>query len=265
MNCYEGQAERTGLVPAIAQDVNTGNVLMLGYMNPGSIKRTVEGIQVWFYSRSQEDLWHKGEVSGNYLNLREAWLDCDGDTILLKVDPDGPTCHTGNTSCFFTPMEGLPEGYEDTDRGPGVLGELYAIVQDRQREMPEGSYTVKLLQEGVSRIAQKVIEEAGETALAAATGRHGKPALGNRRPDVSHPGTDGGVRRQAGTGLAGTSGQAGLESLRQPLARAEHRESVAPVDGDLPESGNPPVARPADDAGTGVNAQVYRAGGGGSP
>ena len=158
-----------GLVPAIAQDANTGNVLMLGYMNPGSIKRTVEGIQVWFYSRSQEDLWHKGEVSGNYLNLKEAWLDCDGDTILLKVDPDGPTCHTGETSCFFHPLEGLPEGYEDTDRGPGVLGELYAIVQDRQREMPEGSYTVRLLQEGVSRIAQKVIEEAGETALAAAT------------------------------------------------------------------------------------------------
>ena len=157
-----------GLVPAVAQDVNTGNVLMLGYMNPGSIKRTVEGVQVWFYSRSQEDLWHKGEVSGNYLNLREAWLDCDGDTILLKVDPDGPTCHTGETSCFFTPLEGLPEGYEDTDRGPGVLSELYALVQDRQREMPEGSYTVKLLQEGVGRIAQKVIEEAGETALAAA-------------------------------------------------------------------------------------------------
>ena len=159
-----------GLVPAIAQDANNGNVLMLGYMNPGSIKRTVEGIQVWFYSRSQEDLWHKGEVSGNYLNLKEAWLDCDGDTILLKVDPDGPTCHTGNTSCFFSPLEGLPEGYEDTDRGPGILGELYATVQDRQREMPEGSYTVKLLQEGVGRIAQKVIEEAGETALAAAQG-----------------------------------------------------------------------------------------------
>ena len=159
-----------GLVPAIAQDAKSGDVLMLGYMNPGSIKRTVEGIQVWFYSRSQEDLWHKGEVSGNYLNLREAWLDCDGDTILLKVEPDGPTCHTGNPSCFFTPMEGLPEGYEDTDRGPGVLSELYALVQDRQREMPEGSYTTKLLQEGVGRIAQKVIEEAGESALAAAQG-----------------------------------------------------------------------------------------------
>ena len=157
-----------GLVPAIAQDINTGRVLMLGYMNPGSIKRTVEGIQVWFYSRSREDLWHKGEVSGNYLNLREAWLDCDGDTLLLKVDPDGPTCHTGEPSCFFNPLEGLPEGYEDTDTGPGVLGEIYAVIQDRQRELPEGSYTAKLFQEGVGRIAQKVIEEAGETALAAA-------------------------------------------------------------------------------------------------
>ena len=159
-----------GLVPAIAQDATTGKVLMLGYMNPGSIKRTVEGIQVWFYSRSREDLWHKGEVSGNYLNLREAWVDCDGDTLLLKVEPDGPTCHTGEPSCFFHPMEGLPEGYEDTDSGPGVLGELYAVIQERQREMPEDSYTAMLLQEGVGRIAQKVIEEAGETALAAAQG-----------------------------------------------------------------------------------------------
>ena len=159
-----------GLVPAIAQDINTGQVLMLGYMNPGSMKRTVEGVQVWFYSRSREDLWHKGEVSGNYLNLREAWLDCDGDTILLKVDPDGPTCHTGEVSCFFNKLEGLPEEYEDTDAGPGILSELYALVQDRQQEMPEGSYTVKLLQEGVGRIAQKVVEEAGETAIAAAQG-----------------------------------------------------------------------------------------------
>lgn len=159
-----------GLVPAIAQDANTGQVLMLGYMNPGSVKRTVEGIQVWFYSRSREDLWHKGEVSGNYLNLKEAWLDCDGDTFLLKVDPDGPTCHTGEASCFFNKLEGLPEGYDATESGPAILGELFATVQDRQREMPEGSYTAKLLQEGVGRVAQKVLEEAGETAIAAAQG-----------------------------------------------------------------------------------------------
>ena len=159
-----------GLVPAIAQDINTGQVLMLGYMNPGSLKRTVEGGQVWFYSRSQEDLWHKGEVSGNYLNLQEAWVDCDADTILLKVQPDGPTCHTGETTCFFTPMEELPQEYESTESGSGILEELFAVIQDRQREQPEGSYTVQLLNEGISRVAQKVIEEAGETALAAVGG-----------------------------------------------------------------------------------------------
>ena len=159
-----------GLVPAIAQDIDTGQVLMLGYMNPGSLKRTVEGGQVWFYSRSQEDLWHKGEVSGNYLNLEEAAIDCDADTILLKVRPDGPTCHTGETTCFFNPMEELPDEYEVTDSGSGILEELFAVIQDRQREQPEGSYTAQLLQQGIIRVAQKVIEEAGETALAAVGG-----------------------------------------------------------------------------------------------
>ena len=156
-----------GLVPAIAQDADTGQVLMLGYMNPGSLKRTIEGVQVWFYSRSREDLWHKGEISGNYLNLKEAWLDCDGDTLLLKVKPDGPACHTGETSCFYTPLDGVPEEYEATETGPGILSELFAVIQDRQRDPPEGSYTAKLLQSGMGRIAQKVIEEAGETAIAA--------------------------------------------------------------------------------------------------
>ena len=157
-----------GLIPAIAQDANTGQVLMLGYMNPGSLKRTVEGSQVWFYSRSREDLWHKGEISGNYLNLKEAWLDCDADTILLKVDPDGPTCHTGNTSCFFSPMDQLPDEYEATEPGPGILDELFAVIRDRQQSPTEDSYTARLLEEGVGRVAQKVVEEAGEAAIAAA-------------------------------------------------------------------------------------------------
>jgi phosphoribosyl-ATP pyrophosphohydrolase/phosphoribosyl-AMP cyclohydrolase len=130
----------------------------------------VEGTQVWFYSRSREDLWHKGEISGNYLNLEEAWLDCDSDTILLKVKPDGPACHTGDTSCFFTPMDQLPDEYEVTETGAGILSELFAVIQDRQRDPTEGSYTAKLLQQGVSRVAQKVIEEAGETAIAAVQG-----------------------------------------------------------------------------------------------
>ena len=167
----EVKLNEQGLVPAIAQDINTGQVLMLGYINPGSLKRTLEGVQVWFYSRSREDLWHKGEVSGNYLNLKEAYVDCDADTLLLKVDPDGPACHTNNTSCFFTPLEGMPESFEQTDAGSGILDELFAVIQDRKREMPEGSYTTRLFEEGVGRIAQKVIEEAGETAIAASQKR----------------------------------------------------------------------------------------------
>ena len=159
-----------GLVPAIAQDINTGQVLMLGYMNPGSLKRTLEGVQLWFYSRSREDLWHKGEVSGNYLNLKEAYVDCDSDTLLLKVEPDGPTCHTGNTSCFFTPLEGLPETFQGAETGSGILEELFAVVQERKRDMPEGSYTAELFRQGTGRIAQKVIEEAGESAISATQG-----------------------------------------------------------------------------------------------
>ena len=156
-----------GLVPAIAQDANTGQVLMLGYMNPGSIKRTIEGGQVWFYSRSREDLWHKGEISGNYMNVKEILVDCDEDALLLKVDPEGPACHTGNTSCFFTPIDELPGSYRHSEIGSGILEELFSIIQERKRDLPEDSYTAKLLQGGLGRIAQKVIEEAGETSIAA--------------------------------------------------------------------------------------------------
>ncbi|SVC61972.1 uncharacterized protein METZ01_LOCUS314826, partial [marine metagenome] len=93
----------------VVQDINTGHVLMVGYMSPGSLKRTMEGGQVWFYSRSREDLWHKGEVSGNYMNVNEVWADCDADTLLLKVEPDGPICHTGESSCFFNKIAEVPE------------------------------------------------------------------------------------------------------------------------------------------------------------
>ena len=158
-----------GLVPAIVQDAETGQVLMLGYVNPTSIQRTVEGGRVWFYSRSREELWQKGETSGNYLNFKEAHVDCDGDAVLIKAEPEGPTCHTGVQSCFFTPLTGDPE-YEHQQKGSGILEELFATIQQRKSDRPEGSYTVKLLDGGVTRIAQKVIEEAGESALAAATG-----------------------------------------------------------------------------------------------
>ena len=157
-----------GLVPAIVQDAATGQTLMLGYMNPDSIRRTLEEGRVWFYSRSREDLWQKGETSGNFLNLKEARVDCDGDALLLKVDPVGPTCHTGSQSCFFQLVEDNPQ-FERADSGSGVLEDLFATIQQRKRDRPADSYTVKLLDSGVTRIAQKVIEEAGESALAAAT------------------------------------------------------------------------------------------------
>ncbi|MCH8063387.1 MAG: bifunctional phosphoribosyl-AMP cyclohydrolase/phosphoribosyl-ATP diphosphatase HisIE [Chloroflexi bacterium] len=165
----EIQLDEKGLVPAVAQDVNSGEVLMLGYMNPGALKRTLEGGEVWFYSRSRSDLWHKGEVSGNYMRVKSAAVDCDGDTIILQVEPDGPICHTGNQTCFFTPIEDFPE-FTRAEKGPGILEDLFAVIQDRKRDMPEGSYTAQLFSDGTKRIAQKVIEEAGETALAAAVG-----------------------------------------------------------------------------------------------
>lgn len=90
-----------GLIPVVVQDADTGEVLMVGYMNDESLRRTVETGQVWFYSRSRQELWHKGATSGNYLNLREIWKDCDEDTLLVKVKPAGPVCHTGNRTCFF--------------------------------------------------------------------------------------------------------------------------------------------------------------------
>jgi phosphoribosyl-ATP pyrophosphohydrolase/phosphoribosyl-AMP cyclohydrolase len=167
------QLDEKGLVPAIAQNAATGEVLMLGYMNPGSVKRTLEGGDVWFYSRSRSELWHKGEVSGNYMRVKSVAVDCDGDTVLLKVDPEGPICHTGNPNCFFTPVEELPE-FDRVDKGPGVLEELFAVIQDRKKEMPDGSYTAGLFREGIDRISQKVIEEAGEAAIAGVKGDSGQ-------------------------------------------------------------------------------------------
>lgn len=170
-----------GLIPAIAQDATTGKVLMLGYMNIESIKRTLDEREAWFYSRSQGGLWHKGETSGNYLHIESIQQDCDGDTLLLQVVPDGPTCHTGNQSCFFTGLEEV-DGVEaethasgTSTRDASILEELFAVIQARRQDKDTGnSYTSRLFQSGSQRIAQKVIEEAGEVALAGAAGNKGE-------------------------------------------------------------------------------------------
>ena len=164
--------DQQGLIPTVVQDINTGHVLMVGYMSPGSLKRTMEGGQVWFYSRSREDLWHKGEVSGNYMNVNEVWADCDADTLLLKVVPDGPICHTGEPSCFFNKIDEVPEttDYFQENIGSGTIDEIWAIIQERMKEMPPESYTANLIRAGIGKVAQKVTEEAGETAISAAMG-----------------------------------------------------------------------------------------------
>ena len=159
-----------GLMPAIAQHYETGQVLMMAYVSPDSLKHTIESNDVWFYSRSRQTLWHKGEESGNYLRVKSTWVDCDSDTLLFKVDPVGPACHTGKESCFFTEFNG-PFSFTDPDLGVGVIEELFAVIKDRQSNPTPDSYTAKLLASGVGKIAQKVVEEAGETAIAAVEGK----------------------------------------------------------------------------------------------
>lgn len=147
-----------GLVAAIVQDAVTDRVLMLGYMNQEALNHTLETRLVTFYSRTRQRLWTKGEISGNRLALRSIEVDCDGDALLVKAVPSGVTCHTGRVSCFDD---------AGATRGLGFLGELETIIENRLAEQPADSYTVKLVQQGLSRIAQKVGEEGVEVALAA--------------------------------------------------------------------------------------------------
>lgn len=144
-----------GLVPVIIQNSNTLQVLMLGYMNEEALEKTRAEGKVTFFSRSKNRLWTKGETSGNYLIVSEILEDCDNDTLLIKVFPQGPTCHTGSTSCFA----------EETARG--FLYELEKVIEQRIAEKSENSYTSKLFSRGVNKVAQKVGEEAVELVIEA--------------------------------------------------------------------------------------------------
>lgn len=149
-----------GLLPVIIQDAETHAVLMLGYMNEEAYRQTKETGLVTFYSRSRQSLWVKGETSGHYLHVVEIRSDCDGDALLIRARPSGPTCHRGTYSCFT--KEGELSG--------SFLGHLSRLIQKRKEETPENSYTARLFSEGLSRIAQKVGEEAVETLIAALSG-----------------------------------------------------------------------------------------------
>jgi phosphoribosyl-ATP pyrophosphohydrolase/phosphoribosyl-AMP cyclohydrolase len=154
----------TGLIPAVVQDASDGTVLMLGYMDREAVDRTRETRRVTFFSRSRNRLWEKGETSGHTLRLVSMVMDCDGDALLVRADPVGPTCHTGARSCF----ESTPVSVAPASALGDVLARLEAVIDQRAAEMPAGSYTASLLASGVLRTAQKVVEEAAETALAAA-------------------------------------------------------------------------------------------------
>ena len=149
-----------GLVPAIVQDQNTLQVLMLGYMDAEALAKTQETGLVTFWSRSQGKIWTKGETSGNYLHLVSLAVDCDKDSLLVRAIPDGPTCHTGSKTCWG---DAVPESQ-------GFIRELEAVVKGRHEQMPEKSYTTSLFKAGTPRMAQKVGEEAVETVIEAVKG-----------------------------------------------------------------------------------------------
>jgi phosphoribosyl-ATP pyrophosphohydrolase/phosphoribosyl-AMP cyclohydrolase len=158
--------DESGLIPAIVQDVETSRVLMLGYMNQEAITKTLESGRVTFFSRSRNAIWEKGETSGNTLHFREMRADCDGDALLVKASPMGPTCHTGADTCW-----------DEVNEDPAAfLKLLEQVIATREESGDESSYTVKLLQAGAMKIAQKVGEEGVETALEGAAGTEDKLA-----------------------------------------------------------------------------------------
>jgi phosphoribosyl-ATP pyrophosphohydrolase/phosphoribosyl-AMP cyclohydrolase len=161
-----------GLVPVIAQDATTGAVLMLAYANREAVQKTLSSGEAHYYSRSRGELWRKGATSGNTQKVIEVRLDCDGDALLYRVEPRGPACHTGEESCFFTMLAGGrvdPGNGVEADFG-AMVDRLAGTIAQRHREMPEGSYTAKLLGGGTERVAQKVGEEAVEVVVAALKG-----------------------------------------------------------------------------------------------
>ena len=159
MNTDKLKLDSNGLLPAIIQNYKTLDVLMLGYMNAESIKRTKETGFVTFYSRSQQKLWTKGETSGNKLILKKIFIDCDNDTILIFADPMGPTCHKGPVTCFN----------DKNISNINFLSKLEKIIDKKVLDGESGSYTSELFQKGIKEIAKKVTEEAGEVSISAVT------------------------------------------------------------------------------------------------
>ena len=156
MNITDLKFDQNGLIPAVVQNYKTGKVLMLGYMNQESFKKTMESGTVWFFSRSRNQLWNKGETSGNFLDVIEIASDCDDDAVLIKVEPQGPTCHTGEESCFHHSFDAAKneKAFDQT-----VLFDLFDVIESRKTNPIEGSYTNYLFEKGIDKILKKVGEE----------------------------------------------------------------------------------------------------------
>lgn len=154
--------DKDGLVPVIIQDSETKQVLTLAYANAEALEKTMANGETWLYSRSRQELWHKGATSGNTQKVTSVHVDCDGDAVIYKVVPNGPACHTGEQSCFNETIYG-----ESRHSAGDILEELKGLIRNRQKEMPEGAYTTYLFEEGVDKICKKVGEEAAEVIIAA--------------------------------------------------------------------------------------------------
>ena len=167
--------DERGLVPSIVQDAHTHRVLMLAYMNAESLRRTLETGETWFWSRSRAELWHKGETSGHTQRVVDAFVDCDGDALVVRVEPAGPACHTGQNSCFHNVIQEADQksivAEESAVAGLGDLGQvlnsLYSLVETRKNERPQDSYTAYLFDQGLDKILKKLGEESSETIIAA--------------------------------------------------------------------------------------------------
>jgi phosphoribosyl-ATP pyrophosphohydrolase/phosphoribosyl-AMP cyclohydrolase len=162
--------DQNGLVPAIVQDAVSKEVLTLAYMNEESLKKTIETKETWFYSRSRQELWHKGATSGNTQTVVEMRYDCDQDAILVLVQPAGPACHTGAYTCFKETIDG--QGAETLQDRFQIFNTLEKTIAERETELPEGSYTTYLFNEGVDKILKKVGEEAAEVIIASKNRDH---------------------------------------------------------------------------------------------
>lgn len=154
--------DENGLVPVIIQDAETKEVLTLAYANEEAVKKTMETDETWLYSRSRQELWNKGVTSGNTQKVTAIRLDCDGDSLVYEVIPNGPACHTGEATCFHETIHG-----EQKESAADMFAELTGLIRNREEQMPEGAYTTYLFEEGVDKICKKVGEEAAEVIIEA--------------------------------------------------------------------------------------------------